>query len=98
MNDKTHGERVRASILAAGLDCWRFDPATVTARRIGRTLEMSHCNVLYHFGSAAALKDAIAAEAVRIGDTKIIPMLIAAKHPAVADMPGVDRARFLRDC
>ena len=95
MTDRTHGERVRASILATGLELWRDDPTAVSARRIARTLGMSHCNVLYHFKSASALKDALAVEAVRVGDAVVVPQLIAARHAAVADLPPADRERFL---
>lgn len=99
MDDSTtHGERVKAAILDCGVKLWRADPASVSARAIGKALDMTHGGVLYHYGTADALKLAIADEAVRIGDPVVVPMLIAAKHPAIANLPGVDRARYLAGC
>lgn len=95
MNDGNHGERVRAAILAAGLELWRCDPSTVSARGIGRRLGMTHSAVLYHHGTIAALRDAVAAHAVAMGDAVVIPMLIVARHPAVSRMPDIERAGWL---
>jgi AcrR family transcriptional regulator len=97
-DDSTHGERVKASILATGLELWRDNAASVSARKIGQRLGMTHGAVLYHFTNADGMKHALAVEAVRTGDAVIVPMLIAAKHPAVCDMPGVERARYLAGC
>lgn len=94
----THGERVKASILATGLDLWRGDASKVSARAIGQALGMTHSAVLYHFGTADALKAAIACEAVRMGDTVIVPMLIAGKHPAADALGAADRRRYLAGC
>lgn len=94
----THGERVKASIIEAGLALWRDDPASVSARAIGQRVGLSHSAVLYHYGDAATLRSAVAAEAVRIGDAVIVPKLITAKHPAVDDMPGAERSRYLAGC
>jgi AcrR family transcriptional regulator len=98
MTTETHGDRVKASILATGLALWRADPATVSARAIGQALGISHGAVLYHYGSADALKAAIAAEAVRVGDTVIVPMLIAARHTAADVLSAADRRRYLAGC
>ena len=94
----THGERTKAAILLTGLAMWRNDPRSVSARGIGNVLGLTHGAILYHTGSTAGLRDAIAAEAVRIGDLVIVPQLIAARHPAVAEMAAVDRARYLSGC
>lgn len=91
----THGERVKASILATGLELWRVDPAWVTSRRIGRKLQMTHAGVLYHFGDWAALRAAIACEAVRTGDPVIVPQLITTHDPAAGALSDADRRRFL---
>lgn len=92
----THGDRVRASILATGLDLMRTDPATLSARRIGKRLGLTHSAVLYHYGNAAALKDAVAAHAVAAGDAPCIRYLIAMRHPAVDRMPQSERSRWMR--
>lgn len=95
---RTHGERVKQAILETGLALWRVDPGSVSARRIGQILGMSHGGILYHWRTTAALKKAIAAHAVVTGCIVVVPMLIAAKHPAVKNMPGVERARYLAGC
>lgn len=91
----SHGARVKAAIIATGLDLWRSDPSSVSARKIGQRVGMTHSACLYHFGTAAALRDAIAAEAVRIGDPVIVPQLITARHPATARLTPDQRASFL---
>ena len=96
--NETHGERTKAAILSTGLDLWRGDPRSVSARGIGSMLGLTHGAVLYHFGSSEALRDAVAAEAVRTGCEIIVPQLIASKHPAVAHMAPADRARYLAGC
>jgi AcrR family transcriptional regulator len=94
----THGERKKALILMCGVKLWRADPASVSARRIGKMMNMTHAAVLYHFGDIAGLKAAIAAEAVRLGDSVIVPQLIASRHPAAAALSVADRRRFLAGC
>lgn len=96
-DERTHGERRKAAIIDCGLALWR-NGELVSARRIGKMIDMTHSAVLYHFGNADGLRSAVAQEAVRIGDTVIIPMLIATKNPAVNDMPGSVRARYLAGC
>lgn len=91
----SHGARVKAAIIATGLDLWRIDPASVSARKIGQRVGLTHSACLYHFGTADALKDAIAAEAVRLGDPVIVPQLITARHPATAALSPESRAAFL---
>lgn len=93
-----HGEQIKSRIIATGLGLWRDDPAKVSARRIGQTLGLTHSAVLYHFGTTEAMRAAIAAEAVRIGDSVIVPLLIASRHPAAAGINAADRARFLSAC
>lgn len=94
----SHGERVKRLILTCGIKLWRKDPVTVSARRIGLMMNMTHGAVLYHFGTADAMKAAIADEAVRLGDDVIIPQLIAAKHPAADALTVEDRRRYLAGC
>ncbi len=95
---QSHGERVKAAILTTGLALWRENAGSVSARRIAKRLNITHAAVLYHYGTAAAMHDAIACEAVRIGDAAIVPMLIAAKHPAADSLSATDRRRFLAGC
>ena len=91
----SHGERIKAAIIATGLDLWRVDPASVSARRIGQTLGMTHGAILYHFGSTGALKMAIANEAVRTGDSIVTPLLIVSNHPAAASLTAEQRQAYL---
>ena len=86
-----HGDRRKEQILQAGLALW----PNVTARSIARALDMTHPGVLYHFSTAEALSNAVAAYAVRIGDAQIVPQLIVAHHPVVAGMDGAARAAWL---
>lgn len=87
-----HGERTKAAILRAGLALW----PNVSARGIGKTLGLTHPACLYHFGTSAALRDAIAAEAVRVGNVGIIRQLIVAGHPAVAAMDAATRQAYMQ--
>jgi AcrR family transcriptional regulator len=91
----SHGARVKAAIIATGLDLWRADPATVSARKIGQRVGLTHSACLYHFGTAEQLKDAIAREAVRLGDPVIVPQLITARHPTTQFLTPEQRAAFL---
>lgn len=88
----THGERRKTEILQAGLRLW----PDVSARNIGRHIGMTHTAILYHFGSAAALRDAVAVHAVRCADARVIPALLVERHAAVAGMSIADRAAYLR--
>lgn len=96
MNNKTEqGQATADRIIQTGLELWRNDPASVSARRIGTILGMKHNGILYHFGDVAGLKDAIAREAVRIGDKDIVPGLIINRHASTAGMSESDRAAYL---
>ena len=91
----TKSEATRAAILAAGVLCARKGLHTVTARCVERLTGIHHSNVTYHFKGNAALLDAVAAQAVLDSDLLVIARLLIEKHPAVRDMPGVDRDRAL---
>jgi AcrR family transcriptional regulator len=91
----SHGDKIKAAILAKGLELWRVDPRAVSARAVANALGMTHGNVRYHFGTSDGMLNAIAQEAVRIKDRVIVPMLITSKHPAVEDMPDAERKRYL---
>jgi AcrR family transcriptional regulator len=88
-----HGDKIKAAILAKGLELW----PNASARAIARAIGCTHGNVLYHFKSALELQFAIARHAVATGDARIVPQLIAMRNPAVADMSDADRARYLTD-
>ena len=90
----THGERTKARIVSTGLQLW----PNVSARRIARQLGLTHTAVLYHYGTSAALRDAVALHAVAVGDRSIVPQLIASRHAAAADLTAAQRADFLAGC
>lgn len=92
-----HGHRVKADIIATGLELWREGgESKVSARGIGKRVGLTHSGVLYHWeNSAAKLKRAIADEAVRLGDAAIVPRLILDNHPAVAHLDMAARQAYL---
>lgn len=79
----------RERILKAGLDLW----PNVTAREIGRALEISHSAVLYYY-KGDGLKDAVAKYAVETGNSKIIVQLLAVGHSAVKGMETELRHKY----
>lgn len=85
------GERARAAILDAGLALW----PNVTARGIGKALGMTHAGVFHHYPTTDALKGAVAAEAVRVGNVSIVRQLIVTGHPAADSLGQAERARYL---
>lgn len=87
----SHGKEIKKSILRAGLVLW----PNVTARAIGRRLDMTHSNVLYHFDTVDNLVSAVANYAVEIGESRVIVQLIAAKHAAINGMKAADRAKYM---
>lgn len=93
-----HGDKVKQSILDAGLSVWaEKGRQAVTTRAIGKAVGLTHGAVLYHFGAASTMVDAVAEEAVRVGNSTVIRQLIATNHPAVNDMPGEQKAKFWCD-
>lgn len=99
VDDLSHGERVKASILAHGVALWRDrGEACVTARQIARGIGKTHAAVLYYFADAETMKAAIASEAMRLGDPVIVPQLIASRHPAASSLSVEDKRRFLGGC
>lgn len=87
-----HGEKVRLSILDAGLELWGNEfSASAIARKVG----LSHGSVLYHFKSSSELRDAVAYHAMSKGDKRVIPMLIWEKHPCVANLSRDEKQAFL---
>lgn len=88
---------LKSKIIATGLQHWRDDPSKVSARGIAKTLGITHAAILYHFGSSKEMKDAIAAEAVRIGDSAIIVYLIASRHSEAEKLTMKERAIHLNN-
>lgn len=89
------GARTKAEIVEVGLQVWRETPDKVNANHIASLVGITHGAVLYHFRTVDALRNAIAEHAVRIGDCTVIPMLLAAKHPATAGMTAETKAAYL---
>lgn len=89
-----HGDKVKQMILDAGLILWANDPTSVSAREIGRKIKMTHANVLYHFPDDS-LKDAIADQAVKTGNSRVIVQLMAIDHPAVNGMSVRERKKHV---
>lgn len=84
------GEKTRLNILNAGLTLW----PDLTFEGVARVLKLnSHTNVVYHFRTVGALKDAVAAHAVETGNSRVIMQLVAANHPAVKKLSQADRIR-----
>jgi AcrR family transcriptional regulator len=97
MNDRTnsHGDATRNRILKTGAKLWRSDPASVSARQIGKQLGLTHSAILYHYGSIDRLKEEIAQYAIATGDAKIIAHLIVTGNALVKDMAPETRADWL---
>lgn len=87
----THGEKTKQRIVTTGLQLW----PNVSARKIARALGLTHTAVLYHYGTSAALRDAVALHAVAVGDRAIVPQLIASRHAAAASLTAAQRAEYL---
>lgn len=73
----------------------RNDPDKLSARAIGRSMNMTHAAILYHWRTSAALKDAVAAHAVKSNDSRVMLYLIGARHPAVAGLSDEQRAAVM---
>lgn len=85
---------MRDKILKAGLKLWRKDPASVSAREIGRMVGLSHSGVLYYFNGD--LKDQIASYAIATQDVKVIAQLILMNHPAVSKLSKIERFDYIQ--
>lgn len=89
------GERTKAEIVQIGLQVWRETPNRVNASHIASLVGITHAAVIYHWGTAAQLRMAIAEHAVKVRDPVIVPMLITSGHPAVAHMSESEKMEFL---
>lgn len=90
------GARTRESIILIGLQVWRENPEHVNMSRIASRIGITHAAVAYHYSSAEAMRDAIAEYAVKVRDPVVVPMLLAARHPATAAMTAEQKAPFLQ--
>lgn len=88
-----HSKRKRQEILIAGLAMW----PNVSARAIGRAVNLSHSAVLYHFHNSEILAMEIAKYAIETEASKVIVQLLASDHPSVEDMPVDMRQKYLRE-
>jgi AcrR family transcriptional regulator len=91
--------KTEALIIKAGMDLWRNgSEADVSARKIASSIGVTHAGVLYWFADAEKMRDTIARAAVALNDPIIVPKLIVARHPSVADMPAERRQLYLAGC
>lgn len=91
-----HSDSVKERIINVGCQLWALDPMRVSVREIARLMECSHANILYHFGSVALLKAAIAEHAVQTGNAEVIAHLIVNNHEAAKSLPAATRERYIR--
>jgi len=89
------GIDMRGALLNAALIVARDGLACVTLRGIASRLGVDHRTVIYHFGTIDQFRQAVAAEGLARDDQRVIARLIIDKHPAVDDLPGADRVRYL---
>jgi AcrR family transcriptional regulator len=86
------GDRTKEKILNVGMKLW----PDVTAREIGRQLEMTHANVAYHFGSQKELIKSIKKHAIEIGNSRVIAHLILTRDSSVKAMPVAERSKHMK--
>ena len=97
-NKKSHGERVKECIVKKALELWTDDPKNMTLRKVAQALNMTHPNVIYHFGSFDELYNVVAAKAVQNGNSKIINRLILDEHKSVAHFTPEDKQKHFSSC
>lgn len=88
------GETTKQRILETGLELARGGLHLVTSRNVGGRLDISHSNVLYHFGSAEKLRNEVAEFAVRRQDRKAVIRLLMDDHPACRGFTDAQRAAY----
>jgi AcrR family transcriptional regulator len=89
-DDLSKGEKTKQAILDAGVKLW----PKVTAREISRRLDITHPTINYHF-PGDELQDAVAAHAVKTGNSRVIAQLIATKHRAVRKLTVIERQKHM---
>lgn len=88
----------KKTIIEAGVAVWRDQGIDkLTLRSIAKLLQITHPAILYHFGTMANLKNAIAQHALQIGETKIIRYLVVTEHSSVASLTQAQKQAFLTD-
>jgi len=86
----------REAIIAAGLLLWReHGEAAVTTTAVGKACDVTHSALYNLFTNAEELRQAVAEEAVRLSDPRIVAQLIATRHAAVAGMTTAQRRAVL---
>lgn len=86
----------REAAIAAGLLLWRErGEAAVTTTAVGKACDVTHSALYNLFKDADQLRRAVADEAVRLGDPRVVAQLIATRHPAVAGMTAAQRRAVL---
>ena len=88
---------MRDKIIAAGLRLWArgIDPTlSATATEAG----ISRQHISYYFNSGYRLREALAYEAVRSGNSRVIVQLIGYGHAAVSSMGDLERLSHLKAC
>lgn len=89
------GERSKQKILDAGVAIWASGRQP-TVQAIADMLSASRPGVVYHFGTAHGLREAVARHAVQCGDSRVITQLVAIGHHSVASMSEAERVSHLR--
>ncbi len=89
------GTDTKGALLNAALIMARDGLSAVTLRGLASRLEVDHRTVVYHFGTVAQLRQAVAAEGLARRDVMVVARMILDKHPAVSDLPGVERDRVM---
>lgn len=85
----------KEKILNEGIKMWLENYMSVNANAIARRLGVTHGTVLYHF--PLGVREAVAAHAVKIGNSKIIRHLIVTDHPAVDNLSPSERSKYFTD-
>ena len=96
MGTTREGDDRRFAIIKAGLDLWRKGgESAVTARGIGKMMNLTHAGVIYHFGNSENIRHAVAEYAVSQQDLVVVPQLIVSNHPSVSTMDAATRSGYL---
>lgn len=90
-----HKGDTRGTIMTEALIMARDGLSAVTLRGVAGRVGVAHRTVVHYFGPVDQLRQAVAAEGLARGDAQVVARLILDKHPAVCDLPGVERDRYL---
>jgi DNA-binding transcriptional regulator YbjK len=96
MGKYMHGERQKAKMIQAGIDLWHEGGAgAVTARGIGKRINLSHAGVLFHFDGIDDLRQQVKIAAVERGDKMVIQSLLVSGDPVVAHFDEAARRAWM---